>query len=465
MLVRRIVRRVFGLWRGRMSTPFASGAAAPQCEKTEKWVIDGGRPLTGCVDIAGGKNPALGVVAAAMLCDEPCVIENVPDIEDIRVMLRLMELLGAKTCRRERTVTVDARGVTGTCADMALGQKLRASSYLLGALLGRHGQAEIPVPGGCNIGERALDQHVKGMRALGAQVDEYPETISAQCGGLIGADIYMDKITVGGTINVMIAACKAKGLTIIFNAAKEPHIVEVANFLNSMGAVIKGAGTDVIRVQGAGRLHETTYSIIPDQIETGTMMIAAAATRGDLTIRGCIPTHMEALTAKLLEAGIRVDYRDDEIRVRSIGAHRAITVKTQAYPGFPTDLQQPICSLLTTARGVSNVTESIFNQRFNHVPELARMGAQITVGGSEARIEGVPHLRGGVVFATDLRAGASLVVAGLMAQGQTEIYNTRFIDRGYENMVEKLNAAGARVRRESSARHDPQQDNAMEAVG
>ncbi|MDR1569351.1 MAG: UDP-N-acetylglucosamine 1-carboxyvinyltransferase [Oscillospiraceae bacterium] len=418
-------------------------------------VIDGGYPLTGEVEIGGGKNPALAVVAASLLCDETCVIENLPYVEDVRVMIELLESLGVKTERSGRTLAVDARSISGCAPPYELARKLRASSYLIGALLGKLGRAQVPYPGGCNIGKRGLDQHLKGMRALGARVDEAGDMIIARSARkLAGADIYMDKITVGGTINVLIAACRAQGLTVISNAAKEPHIVEVANFLNSMGARIKGAGTDVIRVQGVERLHETSYAIIPDQIETGTMMIAAAATRGDVTIRGCIPTHMEALTAKLLEAGVRVDDRDDVIRVRSNGAHRAIAIKTQVYPGFPTDLQQPMCSLLATARGTSTVTESIFDDRFRHLPELARMGARVRLNGSDAYIEGIPHLYGAAVTATDLRAGAAMVVAGLMAHGVTEIAEPHYIDRGYELITDKLNSLGARVRRVTEVADD-----------
>ncbi|MDR1599203.1 MAG: UDP-N-acetylglucosamine 1-carboxyvinyltransferase [Oscillospiraceae bacterium] len=418
-----------------------------------RWIIEGGRPLSGAVDIGGGKNPALAVIAASLLCDEQVTIENLPYIEDARVMLELLECLGTKVSRCGRSAVIDPRTVCRCAPRRDLAQALRASSYLLGALLGRWGQAETPYPGGCDIGDRALDQHIKGMRALGAAVTDQYGVIRAKArrgDRLVGAEIYLDMVTVGGTINLLLASCRAKGQTLLFNAAKEPHVVEVANFLNSMGARIKGAGTDVIRVTGVDSLHGTSYAIIPDQIETGTMMIAAAATDGDVTIRGCIPTHMEALSAKLLEMGVRVDDHDDVIRVRSTGIRRALTLKTQVYPGFPTDLQQPMTAMLCAARGVSLVTETIFDSRFKHLRELARMGAKAQVMDRVAVIEGVPELTGASLTATDLRAGAALVVAGLMARGATEILNPHYIDRGYEYFAEKLNALGARIIKEDS---------------
>ncbi|MDR0396225.1 MAG: UDP-N-acetylglucosamine 1-carboxyvinyltransferase [Oscillospiraceae bacterium] len=416
----------------------------------ERWIIEGGRPLRGEVEVGGGKNPAVAVIAASLLCDEPVTIENLPYIEDVRVMIDLLGDLGAKVSRCGRTVRVDPRTVCRSEPRDDLARALRASSYLLGAMLGRWSQAQIPYPGGCDIGDRALDQHIKGMRALGAAVTDQYGVIraSAKGGRLAGAEIYLDMVTVGGTINLLLASCRAKGQTLLFNAAKEPHVVEVANFLNSMGARIKGAGTDVIRVTGVDRLHGTVYAIIPDQIETGTMMIAAAATDGDVTVRGCIPTHMEALSAKLLEMGVRVDDHDDVIRVRSTGIRRALTLKTQVYPGFPTDLQQPMTAMLCTARGVSLITETIFESRFKHIRELARMGARAQVLDRVAVIEGVPELAGAALTATDLRAGAALVVAGLMARGSTEILNPHYIDRGYEHFAEKLNALGARIIKE-----------------
>ncbi|GHV27381.1 UDP-N-acetylglucosamine 1-carboxyvinyltransferase 2 [Clostridia bacterium] len=413
-----------------------------------RWLVEGSYPLVGTTSVSGGKNPALAVLAASLLCDDTCVIENVPDVDDIRVMLLLMRSIGAKATYAGadgRSIVVDPRGVNSDNPPAELARKIRASSYLMGALLGKLGQAEVAYPGGCDIGARTLDQHVKGFAALGACAKDQLGAVKLTSNGLRGAEIYMDVVTVGGTINLIIAAAKAEGTTLIFNAAKEPHVVEVANFLNSMGAVIKGAGTDVIRVKGVAKLHGSTYAIIPDQIVTGTIMIAAAATMGDVTIAGCIPTHMEALTAKLLESGVRVDYHDDTIRVRSNGAHRSITLKTQAYPGFPTDLQQPMTALLTTARGISVVTETIFESRFRQLGELARMGANITVDRNRAAITGVSSLHGAKITATDLRAGASLVIAALMAKGTTEICEPIHIDRGYENLTDKLNALGARI--------------------
>ncbi|MDR2505393.1 MAG: UDP-N-acetylglucosamine 1-carboxyvinyltransferase [Oscillospiraceae bacterium] len=413
----------------------------------DRWRIRGGKPLQGEVQVAGGKNPALAVIAASLLCDEICVVENVPDIDDVRIMIEILRSVGAKAEMKTRTLTVSSFGLTRPDLPQELSRKVRASSYLMGSLLGKLGEAIVPYPGGCDIGSRGLDQHVKGFRALGADVDENGGAISIKAAKLMGRDVYLDMVTVGGTINIMLAATKANGSTIIYNAAKEPHVVEVANFLNSMGAVVRGAGTDVVRIRGVKRLHSTQYAIIPDQIETGTLMIAAAATLGDVTVTGCIPQHMDALSAKLLECGVRVDDEEDRIRVRSLGAHRAVTVKTQVYPGFPTDLQQPMTSLLTTARGTSQITETIFEQRFRHLPQLRQMGANTQVFGNMVRIEGVPHLYGGTVEATDLRAGACLVIAGLMARGATEILETQHIDRGYEKLPEKLMALGADIQR------------------
>lgn len=424
------------------------GKEEPVLPLEEKLLIEGGYRLEGEIEICGGKNPALGVIAAAVLCDEACTLENVPDIEDVHVMIELIRRLGAAATLEGSALHIDPTCITSCSAPYDLSRKLRASSYLLGALLGKFGMADVPYPGGCEIGERLIDQHIKGIRALGATVDDRFGVIYARACSLQGAEIYFDLVTVGGTINIMLAACRASGHTVLFNAAKEPHVVDVANFLNSMGARIKGAGTDVIRIQGVDRLHGSTYAIIPDQIETGTLMIAVAATHGDVTLRGCIPTHMEALTAKLLEMGVRVDGQDDIIRIRSLGGHRAVNIKTQVYPGFPTDLQQPMTVLLCTARGTSMVTETIFEQRFRHLAEMRRMGARAQVMDRVAVIEGSPGLVGAPVVATDLRAGASLVIAGLMASGLTEITNPHFIDRGYEHLEDKLRKLGAVIRRE-----------------
>ncbi len=417
--------------------------------RKEKVLITGGRPLLGEITVSGGKNTAVAVIPATLLSDGPCTIENLPDIDDVHALIEILEHLGAQVeYVPKRTLTVDPRPVQKYDVPFSFTQRLRASYYLLGALLGRCGHAEVAYPGGCDIGSRPIDQHLKGFAALGADIDDRGGVVYAHADKLTGADVFFDMVTVGGTINVMLAAAKAEGSTVIYNAAKEPHIVDLANFLNSMGARIKGAGTDIIRIRGQQSLRGTTYAVIPDQIETGTLMIAAAATRGDVTIHGCIPTHMEALTAKLLEMGVRVTENDDSIRVRPQGEQRAVNVKTQVYPGFPTDLQQPMTSLLCMANGTSTVSETIFEQRFKHLDELRRMGAHIKLMGRTVLIEGVRELYGAPVTVTDLRAGAALIVAGLMAKGVTEIYETSYIDRGYENIEEKLRSLGAEIRRD-----------------
>ena len=415
----------------------------------EKMLITGGIPLTGEITVSGGKNTSVAVIPATLLCDSPCTIENLPDIDDVHALIEIVTHLGAKVDYVPgHHLTVDPASAEGTHVPYAFTNRLRASYYLLGALLGRNGRAEVAYPGGCEIGSRPIDQHVKGLRALGAEIDERRGMVYAKADKLNGSDIFFDMVTVGGTINVMLAAVRAEGATMIYNAAKEPHIVDLANFLNSMGARVKGAGTDVIRIQGRQKLHGASYAVIPDQIETGTLMIATAASRGDVVIHGCIPTHMEALTAKLLEMGFRVTQSDDSIRVRPQGSLRAVNVKTQVYPGFPTDLQQPITALLCTANGTSTVSEAIFEQRFKHLDELRRMGASIKLMGRTVLIEGVDELFGAPVTVTDLRAGAALIVAGLMANGITEIYETSYIDRGYERIEEKLRSLGADIRRE-----------------
>ena len=417
----------------------------------ERMLITGGQRLEGAVRVSGGKNTAVAIIPAAILSQTPCVIENLPSIEDVHVSVETLQHLGARVVwdPKEGTMEVDASTISRTDVPLDLCRRMRASSYYIGALLARFGEARVPLPGGCNIGRRPIDQHIKGMRMLGAEVGIEGGTVMARAkNGLIGGDVFMDMVTVGGTINVMLAAACAQGTTTIYNAAKEPHIVDTANFLNSMGCKVKGAGTDVIRVRGVQSLSaRRPYAVIPDQIETGTLMIAAAATHGDVTISGCIPTHMEALTAKLLEMGARVDERDDSIRVRSMGAHRGVTFKTQVYPGFPTDLQQPMSALLCTATGTSTVVENIFESRFRHLMEMERMGARVRLFEQTAVIEGVPQLHGAAVEASDLRAGAALVIAGLMAQGTTEISNTHYIDRGYEHLETKLASLGAKISR------------------
>ena len=418
----------------------------------ERMLITGGQRLEGTVRVSGGKNTSVAVISASILSETPCVIENLPNIEDVNVSVETLRHLGAKVNwdPDAGVMEVDSSTIDRTDVPLELCRRMRASSYYIGALLARFGRAQVPLPGGCDIGRRPIDQHIKGMRALGAKVETTRGLVVAQTDGLIGSDVFMDMVTVGGTINVMLAASRASGTTTIYNAAKEPHIVDVANFLNSMGCRVKGAGTDVIRIRGVERLQSRRpYAVIPDQIETGTLMIAAAATRGDVVIHGCIPTHMEALTAKLLEMGVRVTDSDDSIRVRPQGVQRAVNVKTQVYPGFPTDLQQPMTSLLCMANGVSTVSETIFERRFMHLDELRRMGAHIKLmDHSTILIEGVRELYGAPVTVTDLRAGAALIVAGLMAKGVTEIYETSYIDRGYERIEEKLRSLGADIRRE-----------------
>ena len=416
----------------------------------ERMLITGGNPLMGQVRVSGGKNTAVAVIPATLLCNEPCTIENLPDISDVYALVDILRSLGAKVDYVPNAfMTVDPRPAEGWQVSYADSQRLRASYYLLGALLGRRNEAEVYLPGGCAIGARPIDQHLKGFAALGAEVEQLGGRITAKAENLLGSDVFFDVVTVGGTINVMLAAVKAQGNTTIYNAAKEPHIVDLANFLNSMGAKIKGAGTDVIRIRGQQYLHGATYAVIPDQIETGTLMIAAAATHGDVVINGCIPTHMDALSAKLLEMGVRVTDSDDSIRVRSVGVqHRSVNIKTQVYPGFPTDLQQPMSALLTTAKGESTVQETIYENRLRHLGEISRMGAQVRIVDRTAIIDGVPELYGAPITATDLRAGAALVVAGLMAKGVTEIYEPHYIDRGYENIEQKLRSLGAVISRE-----------------
>ena len=414
----------------------------------ERMLITGGHALEGEVSVSGGKNTAVAVIPATLLSDDPCTIENLPDIEDVHALADILTELGARVDYEPgKMMRVDPRPAEGTTVSYQNAQRLRASYYLLGALLGRFGKAKVPTPGGCEIGSRPVDQHLKGFQSIGAEAGEIAGILTAE-GPLTGGDVFFDIVTVGATVNVMLAAVKARGQTIIYNAAKEPHIVDLANFLNSMGAKIKGAGTDIIRIRGVQHLHGSTYAVIPDQIETGTLMIASAATGGDIIINGCIPTHMDALSAKLLEMGVKVTDYDDAIRVHVVGPRRAINVKTQVYPGFPTDLQQPMSALLTTAKGTSLVTETIFEQRFRHLDEIRRMGAHVRVMDRTAIIEGVPDLYGAPMTASDLRAGAALIIAALMARGTSEIYEPSYIDRGYEHIEDKLRSLGAEIRRE-----------------
>jgi UDP-N-acetylglucosamine 1-carboxyvinyltransferase len=415
----------------------------------EKIVIRGGRPLRGIVSVSGGKNAAVAILPAALLCESPCEIDNLPNIADVHLLNDALINMGAKTIFINSIINIDPSGVKNFVVNNEAVRQMRASYYLLGSLLGRFGKAEVCLPGGCAIGLRPIDQHIKGLTALGASVKtEYGMLKAEAPEGLHGAEIFLDLVSVGATINIMLAAVKAKGKTTIVNAAKEPHVVDVANFVNCMGAKVMGAGTDIIRITGVEKLHGCSYSIIPDQIETGTLMIAAAATRGDLTLTNVIPTHMEALSAKLIEMGVTVEEGDDTIRVTCTKRPRHVTIKTLPYPGFPTDLQQPATVLLSTAEGTSIIVENIFESRFKHINEIRRMGANVSIDGRVCVVEGVDRLTGAPIRATDLRAGAALVVAGLMAEGQTEITGVRYIDRGYDHIENKLKQIGADIHRE-----------------
>ena len=412
----------------------------------EQYIIKGGTPLSGEVTVSGAKNAALGILAASIMTDDFVTIENLPDVRDIRVLLQAMENIGTYVERIDKnTIRVCGKGIKSVSVDDEYIRKIRASYYLLGALLGKYGKAEVALPGGCEIGSRPIDQHIKGFKALGAEVNLGYGMIKTEAKNLAGNHIYLDMVSVGATINIMLAAAMAVGNTIIENAAKEPHIVDVANFLNSMGANIKGAGTDVIRIRGVEQLHGTTYAIVPDQIEAGTFMFAAAATKGDVLIKNVIPKHLEALTAKLIEIGCQVEEYDDAVRVISHGGLNHTQVKTLPYPGFPTDMQPQMSALLSIASGVSIVTESIFENRFRYVDELSRMGANIKVEGNIAVIEGVEKLSGARVVAPDLRAGAALVIAGLMADGFTTVEDIMYIQRGYEDFEIKLRQLGANI--------------------
>ena len=414
----------------------------------EQYIIKGGIPLVGEIDIAGAKNAALPIISAAIMADEPVTLENLPDVNDINVLLDAIKKIGAHVDRIDRhTVLINGSTIQSCCVDYDSMKRIRASYYLLGALLGKCSKAEVSLPGGCDIGLRPIDQHLKGFRAIGAQIDVSHGTVIATCDRMYGAHIFLDMVSVGATINIMMAASRAQGRTIIENAAKEPHVVDVANFLNSMGANIKGAGTDTIRINGVEHFHGCTYTIVPDMIEAGTYMMAAAATRGDVVLRNIIPKHLEAITAKLMEIGCEIEEGDDSIRVVSKRRLTRAHIKTQPYPGFPTDMQPQLCVLLALANGTSIVTESIFENRFKYVAELTRMGASIKVEGNTAIVDGVEGLTAAQISAPDLRAGAALVIAGLMAQGTTEIYNTHFIDRGYEHLETKLSRLGAKISR------------------
>ncbi|MCI9567000.1 MAG: UDP-N-acetylglucosamine 1-carboxyvinyltransferase [Lawsonibacter sp.] len=415
-----------------------------------KYVIKGGNPLHGTIHISGAKNAAVAIIPAALLVDGVCRIENVPQISDVTLILQILRELGADVRIVNRsTVEVDCSHIRNRQVPYELARKIRASYYLVGALLSRFGWAEVPLPGGCDLGGRPIDQHIKGFVAMGAEVDVRNGLIYARVPDrcrLPGGQVYLDMVSVGATMNIMLAAALAQGMTVIENAAKEPHIVDLANFLNSMGADIRGAGTDVIKIHGVERLRGGAYSIIPDQIEAGTYMAAVAAAGGEVLIQNVIPKHLDCITAKLVEMGVDVEEQDDAILLRRTSAMGRVNVKTMPYPGFPTDMQPQIAAALCVARGTSVLTEGVWDNRYRYVDEFRRMGAKIQVDGKVAVIEGVEHLTGAPIHACDLRAGAAMIIAGLAAQGTTEIDGIYHIERGYETIVDKLAAVGADIR-------------------
>lgn len=415
----------------------------------EKLVVTGPTPLKGEVTISGAKNAAVAILPATLLIDGVCTIENLPNISDIKISCEILEKLGAKIIwNNKNSITIDTTDINTTKAPLDLTSKFRASYYLIGAMLGRKGEIEVGMPGGCKLGARPIDQHIKGFERLGATVTIEKGTISAKAKKLTGNSVYMDIVSVGATINVMLSAVLAKGTTTIDNAAKEPHIVDVANFLNTMGADIRGAGTDMIKINGVEKLNgNATYSVVPDQIEAGTFMLAAVATKGDITLRNCITKHLESITAKIIEVGGNVEDNGDSIRVWCKQRPAKANIKTLPYPGFPTDLQPQMGVVLSIADGTSIINESIWESRFQYTDELNKMGAKITAQGKTAFFEGVKKLSGAPVYSTDLRAGAALVIAGTVASGKTEIYNLEHIDRGYENIEEKFRKLGAKIER------------------
>ncbi len=418
----------------------------------DQLIINGGRTLRGRVDVSGAKNAALGIIAASLLADGVSTIENVPCVNDVNVMIEAIRDLGVDITHLDRhTIRIDTRKVDKFVVDYESINKIRASYYLLGSLLGRFKKAEVAMPGGCNIGSRPIDQHIKGFEALGAKVDLEHGMVKVEATELTGNNIYLDVVSVGATINIMMAAVMAKGITVIENPAKEPHIVDVANYLNSMGADIKGAGTDLIKIHGVDSMKDSTYTIIPDQIEAGTYMIAAAITGGDVVIGNLIPKHMEAISAKLQEMGVIITENQDTLRVRAEHPLKAVNVKTLPYPGFPTDMQPQMTTLMSLASGTGVITESIFENRFSYIDELKRMGVNVTVEGNTAISNGVTGLSGAQVTSTDLRAGAALVLAGLVAEGETIVNHVDYIDRGYEFIEEKLSQLGADIVRKSEA--------------
>lgn len=417
----------------------------------DTFIIEGGHPLNGEVAISGAKNAVLGIIPAAILCSCSSKIDNVPDIKDVNKIVAILEKMGAEIYRENDTLIINTdKPINYDCSEYEEETgKMRASYYLLGALLGRYHKAIVPLPGGCNIGDRPIDQHIKGFEALGAKVLIEHGQVKMTADRLIGADVYLDVVSVGATINIMLAATRAEGMTIIENAAKEPHIVDVANFLNLMGANIKGAGTDTIKIKGVDEMHGCEYSVVPDQITAGTYMMAAAATCGNVLVKNVIPKHMEAVTAKMREMGVEIIEEDNGIRVIGKENIKGCKVKTLPYPGFPTDLQQPMAVLMSIASGQSVITESIFENRFKYVDELRKMGAEIAINGRVANITGVPTLSGTKIKATDLRAGAAMVIAGLIAEGETRITDIQYIDRGYEKLESNIRSLGGIIRREA----------------
>ena len=415
----------------------------------EKLVITGGTPLKGEVTISGAKNAAVAIIPATLLINGICTINNLPNISDVKIYCEILEALGAKiTWKNQNEITIDTRNITTTEAPLDLTSKFRASYYIIGALLGRKGSVTVGMPGGCKLGARPIDQHIKGFEALGATVETSQGKISAVAKKLVGNSIYMDITSVGATINIMLASVLAEGTTIIDNAAKEPHIVDVANFLNTMGADIRGAGTDTIKIIGKKKLKgNASYSIVPDQIEAGTFMVAAIASKGDILLKNCITKHLESITAKIIEVGGHIEDYGDSIRVYCKRRPKKANIKTLPYPGFPTDMQSQFGVLLSIANGTSIINESIWESRFQYTDELIKMGANIIVNGKTAVIEGVKGLIGAPVYAPDLRAAAALVVAGIIAKGKTEIYNLEYLDRGYENIEEKFRNLGAKIER------------------
>lgn len=412
----------------------------------DKFIINGGKRLAGTVNISGAKNAAVAIIPATILADGPCTLYNVPEINDVSIDLRILTEMGAEVkILNKNTIRIDTAHIRDMVVPYEMARSMRASYYFLSTMLNRFNRARVSMPGGCDLGDRPIDQHLKCFKALGADYSIEHGIVDIQADKLIGTQIYFDRVTVGATINAILAACKAEGLTILENAAKEPHIVDLANFLNSMGADIMGAGTDVIKIRGVNKLHGTEYTIIPDQIEAGTYMIAAAATKGDVIINNIIPKHLEPITSKLRKIGVVIEEHDEFLRVIGQEKYEKTTVKTMPHPGFPTDMQPQLTALLTMAKGTSIVTESMFDNRFRYVDELRRMGADISVDGKVAIIEGVEHLTGAPVKASDLRAGAALIIAGLSTEGTTEIEDIFHIERGYEDMEIKLRNLGADI--------------------